>query len=304
MSRGWFGGLVLLGLGVILLLGNFGQLDINFEEFWKLWPLFLILPGLSLLFRSRTGSVLGLLFLIAAGVFVWGWFAHPDFVDRYFRVSWLRTSTQLETTTFSERYVADNTIAKLQLETGAGKINLSSTRGSDKLLSGEGKSNWGKYQISRSQSGGVDTLKIDQAAWRHFFMMGNHSSDLNLVLDTRPDWEFDLKVGAADLVAELDNLAVTNFRLEAGATTARIKLGDMASKLIATVKVGAAHIRIEVPKSVGVELRESSGLSTNNFPGFTKQSDGVYFSDGKDMASKTITLTLESGASTIDVVRY
>jgi hypothetical protein len=49
--RGFYPGVWLVIIGIIFLLKNFGYLQ---GEVWgKLWPLFLIVPGLLILFRSK-----------------------------------------------------------------------------------------------------------------------------------------------------------------------------------------------------------------------------------------------------------
>lgn len=48
------GALLLMGIGVVFLLNNFGLLPYGIlGMIWKLWPLFLIIPGILILVRRK-----------------------------------------------------------------------------------------------------------------------------------------------------------------------------------------------------------------------------------------------------------
>jgi predicted membrane protein len=52
---GMLGGLVLTAIGTFLLLGNLGIVHVSIVTLWRLWPLFLVLFGTSLVWRSLAG---------------------------------------------------------------------------------------------------------------------------------------------------------------------------------------------------------------------------------------------------------
>ena len=60
MRQGVVGPLVLTGLGVVLLLGNLGYLQVSaLETLWRFWPVLLIAVGVELLFgRQRSAWAL------------------------------------------------------------------------------------------------------------------------------------------------------------------------------------------------------------------------------------------------------
>lgn len=52
--RHWFGAAVLIAVGTIGLIANFDLVPrVYLEQLWKLWPLILIVLGLSILLRRR-----------------------------------------------------------------------------------------------------------------------------------------------------------------------------------------------------------------------------------------------------------
>ena len=62
-----FWGFTLIGFGILLMLDRFGIADVHFF-FRRLWPLFIIVAGLSRLFRRR--SVWGGVWLICVGAWL------------------------------------------------------------------------------------------------------------------------------------------------------------------------------------------------------------------------------------------
>ena len=55
--RGWLGGVILIGIGIIFLLANLDLIDREtLHQLWKFWPLILIVLGIRLLMRDEHGS--------------------------------------------------------------------------------------------------------------------------------------------------------------------------------------------------------------------------------------------------------
>jgi len=52
-NQNFTGGLILTLLGVILLLRNYGLLDLDWEVILKFWPLLLIYAGLATIYGNR-----------------------------------------------------------------------------------------------------------------------------------------------------------------------------------------------------------------------------------------------------------
>ncbi len=59
-QRGIFGGILLIGIGIVLLLNNFGLLSWNiWSVLWRFWPLILIMGGLETLFgRNMVAEII------------------------------------------------------------------------------------------------------------------------------------------------------------------------------------------------------------------------------------------------------
>src|ERR1700744_6302681 len=66
-------GLILVLVGLIILFDNLGYIDFDWSELWHLWPLFLIVAGVNLVFahsRSPLTTVLKVVVVIGAFLFV------------------------------------------------------------------------------------------------------------------------------------------------------------------------------------------------------------------------------------------
>ncbi len=66
-NRGYMGAFILIVLGILFLLNNFGLVPWSiWRDLWKFWPLFLIFWGLQMIFgRSRIANILLLIISIA-----------------------------------------------------------------------------------------------------------------------------------------------------------------------------------------------------------------------------------------------
>jgi hypothetical protein len=65
-----------------------------------------------------------------------------------------------------------------------------------------------------------------------------------------------------------------------------------------------ANVEIEVPESSGCRIVVDSGLSSKDFIGFIKQSDGTYETSNYDTAANRINISLKGGLSSFEVSKY
>ena len=69
------------------------------------------------------------------------------------------------------------------------------------------------------------------------------------------------------------------------------------------IEAGASDITVEIPKAMGCRIDASTGLSSNDFEGFTKVNNS-YFSPDFEKATKKIFINISGGVSDFEVVRY
>jgi len=65
-----------------------------------------------------------------------------------------------------------------------------------------------------------------------------------------------------------------------------------------------ASVNISIPQNAACEIETDSGLSSNNFDGFTKTDDGHYQTPGFANAKNKIHINIDGGMSDFKVNRY
>jgi hypothetical protein len=97
---------------------------------------------------------------------------------------------------------------------------------------------------------------------------------------------------------------VSSLRFEGGAASFEAKIGSLEPLTNVTVETGVANIEIEVPTESGCRIVVDSGLSSKDFIGFIKQSDGTYETSNYSTATNKINISLKGGLSSFEVRKY
>ena len=118
-----------------------------------------------------------------------------------------------------------------------------------------------------------------------------------------PDFPFSLKIeaGASRLDLDLTDLRVNYFSFEGGASRVDLTLPTRVANAIVDMEAGAAHIDLHVPQGVALRLRAKSigslHIDESRFP----RREGFYQSADYDMAQYHAEVTINGGATSIQV---
>jgi hypothetical protein len=126
---------------------------------------------------------------------------------------------------------------------------------------------------------------------------------LDIKLNNQLPVDLNIDSGAASLNLDLRTVMVKNLTVDAGASSIDLKLGDLVDASMVVVKSGASSINVAIPKTVdGVRVKIDAGLSGKNVPSALKdKGDGLYETDGYAEAKKKLDLSIDAGASSIDI---
>ncbi|MBI3587166.1 MAG: hypothetical protein HY088_08560 [Ignavibacteriales bacterium] len=301
-TSGLFWGIVFLVLGGLVLLHNLNVLDVDWYIVWKCWPILLIFWGISLLIKkegSRWYTVAFIIFIVlmlVAAIAAFEWF--DGNIDDHWDFKWGDATNQ----TFSEPY--ENTIerASFTLESGAGKFFIDGT--TDQLIDASTQLNFGRYAFNNSRSGDAANVSLSLKGRSSGWGFGRVRNRADIKLNVQPVWDIDVGVGASAIDFDLTPYKVSRLRIDAGAASLKVKLGDRSDETRVRVHAGASSLRIEVPSSVGCEVRTNTALSGKSLHGFDKISRGNYQTDNFDNATKRIYIDVDAGVSSIKVERY
>ncbi len=126
-QNGWVGPLVMLGLGVILLLGNLGVIEQNaFTLLLRLWPVLLVAVGLDIAF-GRQKSVWSTLLRIATGLAL---------VAGIFWLAMISPVSANPRSVPFEQSLDNATSSSLSMEVTVGKLDLTGGAASSQLVAG------------------------------------------------------------------------------------------------------------------------------------------------------------------------
>lgn len=295
-----FWGVILILLGVLYLLKQFDVIWFNWRDILSLWPLILVLWGISILpvkplykFIASVVAIVLMLLLIynnpARRHSGWLWIG-----------DWHRSGKSVELKK-SESRMESAEYAFLELDAAAGSYVISGT--SEQLVDFRHVGDSGTYYMSTSEDGNKQYVRIGPEKYRNQSnLYRSHEVDIKL----NPDlvWDIDIDAGAADIELDLSPFIVSELRINGGATSIEIKLGSLSENLKVDVETGVSSVLIKVPKDVACEVNTDSFLVSKELPGFDKVSKSTYVSPNFSSASKNISIEFNSGISSLRVLRY
>jgi hypothetical protein len=300
-GRSIIGPLLLITIGALFLLGNFGYLNWGFwQTIWRFWPVILVLIGVELLVsRSRPllGAVLAIgviAAVIAVNVFMSGGFVQPV----------------VGATVESERIVEELgnlTSARVDLNAGAAEITLGNLpASSSNLIEADVSMGLTGGQVIKRYTGlnGIGDMSLrGEGPPRTFW--GNWARNSHDIWDVKltPDLPLTLRVttGASSSNIDLTQLNVKDLRLDVGAGSMDVKMPNTGSTK-ATVKAGAASITVQIPQGMAARIHSQSGLSSISIDEERFPKRGQYYtSNDWDSATNRLDMEIDAGVASVTV---
>lgn len=290
-----FWGVILILIGVLFILQNFGLVVFDWSDIARWWPLLLIYWGIMAMTDRPGARWLGLFlfFLVAASLVLLsvqnGWADRPEIATDQ---------------TLNESLKEGVTNASLLLQSGAGQFTINSVTGSD-LVTAKSNTSFGEYQLATTYTGSQASavLSLNQTNRHPNPMMGHMRNDLTVSLNTAPIWDITVESGASSIDLNLANLAVDNLVVKSGASAVEVALGDKSANSKVEIKTGASSVSLVIPTTVGAQITAASGLSSRDFSGFDAIGDNVYQTKDYSSAAKKMDIRLDAGVSSLEVKR-
>jgi hypothetical protein len=263
-----FWGILFIGLGLLILINNFSTLFMDWATIWKLWPLVVVLLGISLLVKHKYGkSFLGGLAAIILALAIFASFKTAShFFHNDFEIVFDDDGDYVfEKTEYSEEFDSTLQFATLNFDAGAGSFNISKVTENLFDATAEGKKDL--FRLKRFDHD--STSKID------FDMHGSLS-------------EFKIKSVDVDM----------------GAASTNLKLGENYPETKVTIDAGASDVDMFVPEGSGCRIITDGALSSKHFDDFEKLKSDHYETAKFEEAENKIYIEIDSGVSSISVKRY
>ncbi len=307
--RNIFWGIILILIGVLFILQNLNVIDFEWVRLWRLWPVLLVLWGVSIL-PANNWIKSGLLVIVLAGTVFFmldqtiDWRADRNYFNKHdynldFDFDDDRTTINQD---FDIPYEDSLSMAYLDFDAAAGSFYLNDT--TDHLLSFTKRGSGGKYTYAVKRSENKANIYIEREDGDIRLNSDNKSTKIKLALNTEPVWDVNLDVGAAKLDFDLSQFKLKKLDLDGGAASFEIKLGDKYPKSYVNIDAGASEIILKVPTSSGCDLNLSTVLSGRTITGFEKIDHGHYRTENFDSAQNKIYITVDAAVSSYTITRY
>ena len=320
-SRNLFVGILVLFTGVVALLSVLGYFEFHWSILWRLWPMFLIIIGISLLplndyvkggillaalavgcllYRAESanyqGNAVTRFFNHHFSAWNWDWDDDDDDIDR----DDIDADEFAIDQHFSEPF-AEVAKASIDIDFGAGDITLKSPCA--ELAKVDAESNFVKYSF-RTERGNDETAIYLTGKGHTKKVDKKNDNDVEIALCAQPAWSFKLDMGAADADLDFSPYKVENIEINGGACDIDLKLGDHGCNTKVDISTGASDIDIKVPSTVDCQIHLQSAITGKAFAGFEKVERGVWQTPNYGQGANQIVIELSCAISDISVERY
>ncbi len=334
-SRGLYWGGLLVILGGLWLLRNLNLLHVEWRHILPYWPVLLIAAGAILLIcgkdRGASGGLVGLLITLAVlGGIVnktdraidsdnwnFGWNDHDDWDDH----DWDHNDDENDNDNDNEDDRGDENVKQLNgnykyemedfiekasfnLEGGAGSFSLKGN--TSKLFEADTRTHVVGFTSNTSVNklDNSATINLKMGEGNVSIKNGEIKNQAKIQLNEKPIWTVDLGIGAGKGDFDFSNYKVESLKVSTGVADMDIRLGDKLATSNVKIESGVASITIEIPSSVGCEMRIDGALNAKEFEGLDKVSGNLYRSPGFDTAEKKIIIDFEGGLTSVNIKRY
>lgn len=297
-----FWGTLFICFGLLVLINNFTSILMDWGLIWKLWPLVIILLGISIIMKHKAGKsfVAGLAALILA-LAIFGTFKTAFYIaDNDFEIS-LGGKPGFSVNDYNETFNDSIKFATLNFDGGAGKFILQDTTDNLIFFRTEGAKN--NYRLTRYDEENSSVINFDMKDTKIVFGK-NYKNRVDFNLNSNPVWDLNFDVGAASIDLDLKKFNVKDITVDMGAASLELTLGSLRDTSNISIDAGASDININIPENAGCEIVTDAALSSKHFPGFNETNSGRYRSSNYDESKQKIFIDIECGVSSISVKKY
>jgi hypothetical protein len=299
--RNIFWGVILILIGILFTLENLNLIYFNIRELWRLWPVVLILWGISILPADKWIR-LGLVLLVLAGSVFFMLDQTVEWEnDRMDNVEWPEIGNNTYHQDFDITNEDSAEFVTLNLDASAGSFRLNDTSVSLLHFSQNSSGIQYKYFVKKTD----ERVKINiEPSNSHIRLNKKSESKVKINLNTAPLWNINLDAGAAAIKFDLSSFKIRKLNVEVGAASVKLKLGDLYPETKVNIEAGASEIVLEIPKESGCDMEASALFSGKTIKGFDKIDHGHYQTPNFNTAANKIYVEMNAAVSSYTIIRY
>jgi hypothetical protein len=311
--------IILIVLGAIFLLNNFGVLPWGvWDSLWRLWPIILVVWGLEAIFghsKIVNGIISFLVFVLIAFIVVNLVASSNSTFDNWLRgnfswwpsSSWINTGKVLHASqSVKQDDYKDVTKRLVKVDIGAIQANISDNDSTNYLtLDASYYEPNGVPAITAHQDDKTLTLDVVGNKGPHFSWIGSLHKliyDIKIGQPALPtDLDIDLGAGQANIDFSTLKLGATSINVGAG--EADITLSSLSLPTEQTqVDVGTGSVKLTLPKGVGLKINHNIGVGEMKIDDQTVKGDGTYQSSDYATATFKLDLKVNVGVGSITII--
>lgn len=314
-----FWGVILVLIGLLFLFKNLNMLYFSWYDIWQLWPVLILLWGISILpvhglirFLLSVATIVAALWLVQhkgthhGPVFRWSenhsW-RYQDDETRNEKIIRRRVLADTADSAFTQqiREPWDESIrsATLKMEVAAGSFTLGEE--SEELLLFQKKGRQVRYNVLSNKEGDKQHIHLSMQNTR---LEGNIVNEVAIAMHPEPFWSLDLDVGAANLEADFSNHKMEKVDIDGGACNIEMRFGMLAPEVHIDADAGAASLTIFIPEEAACEIRTDTFLASKDFRGFDRIKKGLHRTPDFDSATVKFYIELDAALASFEVKRY
>ena len=230
-SKNIIWGVVLLTLGLLFLLKNFGFFYFNWWSIFRLWPVILVLVGITLLpLRNAVKVLLSVATIMVTALIL---VSFPNYLgnnihwrldrwDKWDKEYYSERQFDRKQQNFHEPFDPSVEKATLNIDAVVGEFYIDGT--TKHLLEFEKDGNIGPYIFSSKHKNGNRNLSLSLK--EEHFRIRHLVNDVGIRLNKYPVWSFDIETGAAKIDLVLNDFKVEKINIEGGASAVYLKIGE------------------------------------------------------------------------------
>ena len=300
-------GMFLIFLGLVFLLDNLAIINFYWGSVWRFWPVIFILIGMNILLsrlenKNLVATLVALITFLVLGVVGYkglqpsqsSWIIFNNDDNDNDTLAYNRAN-------FIEPYQGSERV-ELNLSGAATSFRLSES--TTNLFEADVNQRFGKYTLKKSKSDSLEVLNFKMRDDKRIIHDDWDANKSIIYLNSLPIWDINLEMGAGEVRFDLTPFKVNSLNFKGGAASFEAEIGTKQPLTNVSVEAGLASVKIIVPSESGCKIDVDSGLSSKDFIGFNKMSDGSYETSNYNTAKNRININFEGAVSSFEVIRY
>ncbi len=295
--RNIFWGIILIFFGVLFTMENLNMIDFDWYNMWRLWPVIIILWGISILPVKDIIKIALVMVVLGGSIY---YMVNDNVKWRIQDDNYTEISSKAVNQEFQVPYEDSTTTATFHMEMAAGSLSMYDV--SDQLVDFRKSGSLIDYRyIVKQEDGDVDVriLMDDDVSYN-----SKQKNRIDVKLSPIPVWDLNFEVGAAEVNLDFTSFRIEKLDIEGGAASFNLKLGDLYPETHVDIEAGASSIDLRIPESSGCELKINTVLSGRTITGFEKIDHGLYRTQNFDQAESKIYMEVNAAVSNYSIKRY